>query len=102
MYIPKPEDTADVVLSEEISNLTEIIAKNAHENWAKKKIDDGWMYGEELDDEACTHPCLVEYENLSEADKEYDRVTAMEAIKLLLKLGYKITKENAGGKNENI
>lgn len=92
MYIPKPEDTTNVNISEEILNLTEIIAKNAHENWAKKKIDDGWTYGEELDDAACTHPCLVEYESLSEADKEYDRVTAMEAIKLLLKLGYKITK----------
>lgn len=92
MYIPKPEDTKDVILSEEIINLTEIIAKNAHENWAKKKIDDGWKYGKELDKEAHTHPCLVDYERLNEADKEYDRVTAMEAIKLLLKLGYKITK----------
>ena len=94
MYIPKPENTKDVYLSEEIKNLTEIIAKNAHENWAKKKIDDGWKYGEELDETEHTHPCLVEYEKLPESDKEYDRVTAMEAIKLLLKMGYKITKEN--------
>ena len=52
-----------------------------------------WSWNNELDETECTHPCLVEYENLSEADKEYDRVTAMEAIKLLLKMGYKITKD---------
>ena len=94
MYIPEPENTKDVFLSDEIKNLTEIIAKNAHENWAKKKIDDGWKYGKELDEVKRTHPCLVEYEKLPESEKEYDRVTAMEAIKLLLKMGYKITKEN--------
>ena len=92
MYIPKPEDTKNVILSEEIKNLTEIIAKNTHENWAKNKIDDGWEYGEILNHEIKTHPCLVEYEKLSEEDKNYDRVTAMEAIKLLIKMGYKITK----------
>ena len=93
MYVPKPENTNDVFLSDEIIELTEIVAKNAHENWARKKIEDGWTYGEDLDIGMRTHPCLVEYESLSEVDKEYDRVTAMEAIRLLLKLGYKITKE---------
>jgi len=92
MYIPKPEDTSNVVLSDEILSLTESIARNTHENWAKNKIEDGWTYGKELDEVKKTHPCLTEYENLSESDKEYDRVTAMEAIKLLIKLGYKIIK----------
>lgn len=92
MYIPKPEDTSDVLLSQEILDMTELVAKNTHENWAQNKLEDGWAYGEELDDEKKTHPCLVEYEELSEEDKDYDRTTAMEAIKLLIKKGYKITK----------
>ncbi len=92
MYQPKPEDTSEVILSEEILNMTEMIARNTHENWAKNKMDDGWTYGEELDEEKRTHPCLTEYDNLSEEDKDYDRVTAMETIKLLLKMGYKIIK----------
>lgn len=92
MYIPKPEDTSKIVLSEEIEELTEIIAKNTHENWSKNKMDDGWVYGDILDDKKKTHPCLTFYENLSEEDKDYDRTTAMEAIKLLIKMGYKITK----------
>ncbi|MBQ3119231.1 MAG: Ryanodine receptor Ryr [Clostridia bacterium] len=92
MYIPKPQDTSGVALSQEILEMTEQIAKNTHENWAKNKIEDGWVYGKELDDDKKTHPCLIEYEKLSEEDKDYDRTTAMEAIKLLIKNGYKITK----------
>ncbi len=92
MYIPKPEDTSDVLLSQEILDMTELIAKNTHENWAKNKLEDGWVYGTELDDDKKTHPCLIEYEKLSEEDKDYDRTTAIETIKLLIKKGYKITK----------
>ena len=92
MYTPKPEDTSFVVLPEEIEQLTEIIAKNTHENWAKNKLDDGWVYGECIDVTKKTHPCLIEYENLREEEKHYDRITAMETIKLLIKMGYKITK----------
>ena len=92
MYIPKPEDTSDVFLSQEILDMTEVIAKNTHENWAKNKLEDGWVYGAELDDDKKTHPCLIEYEKLSEEDKDYDRTTAIETIKLLIKNGYKITK----------
>ena len=92
MYVPKPVDTSDVVLSKEVVEMTEMIAKNTHENWAKNKLQDGWVYGEMLDNDKKTHPCLLEYEELSEEDKDYDRTTAMEAIKLLIKKGYKITK----------
>ena len=37
-------------------------------------------------------PCLVPYSELSEEEKEYDRKTAMETIKLIVKLGYRIEK----------
>lgn len=92
MYNPKPEDTSEVVLTEEILKLTEAIAKNTHENWSKGKLAEGWVYGDEFNEDKKTHPCLKEYEKLTESEKEYDRVTAMETIKLLVKMGYKITK----------
>lgn len=34
-YIPNPIDTIDVVLSDELNELTEKIAENAHEVWGK-------------------------------------------------------------------
>lgn len=93
MYIPKPLDTSDVVLSEELMALKEEIAKNVHEVWSKGRIKDGWVYGEKRDDEKKTTPCLVPYEELSEEEKEYDRNTALETLKLITALGYEIKKK---------
>lgn len=92
MYKPKPIDTGKIVLPKELLELTELIAENVHENWAQSRINEGWVYGEERDDENKTTPCLVEYSKLSEIEKEYDRKTALETIKLIVALGYKIEK----------
>ena len=92
MYTPKPIDTSDIILAETIMELSEQPAKNTHEVWAEGRIKDGWVYGEERNDAEKKHPCLIEYENLSESEKEYDRRTAIETLKLIVKLGYKIEK----------
>ncbi len=39
------------------------------------------------------HPCLVAYEDLPEVEKAYDRDTALGMLKLICKLGFKISKE---------
>ena len=93
MYIPKPEDTADVALPEEILALCEQMAKNTHEVWAASRIADGWTYGPRRDDALRQHPCLVPYEELSEEEKAYDRATSQETLRFILKMGYRITKE---------
>lgn len=93
MYTPKPIDTSRVVLDSTITELTELIAENTHEVWAANRIAQGWTYGEKRDDEKKTTPCLVPYEDLPEIEKEYDRNTAMEAIKLIVAMGYKIEKK---------
>ena len=92
MYTPKPINTDDVELSEDLFQLTEKLAKNTHDVWAKGRIADGWSYGEKRDDANKKTPCLVPYEELSESEKEYDRNTALETLKLIIKLGYKIRK----------
>lgn len=91
-YIPSPVDTSDVKLSSQILELTEILARNTHEVWAKERIKDGWTFGNEINNKLKTHPSLVEYEKLPEEEKDYDRNTALEAIKLLVHLGYRIEK----------
>lgn len=93
IYTPHPIDTKDVALPRELSTLAENIANNVHEVWAAGRMKDGWTYGEERNDAEKKHPCLVPYEELSEEEKEYDRNTSIETIKLILKLGFKITKE---------
>jgi hypothetical protein len=91
-YQPKPIDTSKVTLPAEIVQLTELLAKNAHENWSKQRMSDGWRYGPKRDDVKKENPCLVPYEQLPESEKEYDRKTAMETLKTIQALGYGIGK----------
>jgi len=85
-YTPKPIDTSGVVLSEDLEKLIEVLAENVHDVWAAGRIADGWTYGPQRDDVAKHHPCLVPYGELSDSEKEYDRQTAMETLKLVAAL----------------
>ena len=91
-YKPSPVDTSDVILPEELLELTEKIAENTHDVWATGRLKDGWSYGETRDDEKKTTPCLVSYDELPDSEKEYDRNTSLETIKLIIKLVYQITR----------
>ena len=91
-YIPQPIDTTDVKLPQELELLVEKMSENFHEVWAETRINQGWTYGEQRNDEQKTHPCLVPYEDLPEEEKEYDRNTSIGTLKLIMKLGFKITK----------
>lgn len=93
MYTPNPINTSDIILPEELLKLTEQIAENVHEVWAASRISEGWTYGERKDSIAKTTPCLVPYCELPESEKEYDRNTAMDTLRLLVKLGYSIEKK---------
>lgn len=93
MYKPQPIDTSAVKLDRDILELCELISKNTHEVWSAGRIKDGWTYGPTRDDEKRTHPCLIPYEELPEEEKEYDRNTSMETLKLIISLGYSIKKD---------
>lgn len=96
MYQPKPMITSDVELPEELLELTERIAENVHEVWAAARIAEGWIYGEIKDSQKKTTPLLIPYDELPESEKEYDRQTALESIKLLIKLGYRLVRAENG------
>lgn len=91
-YTPRPIDTSLVELTPELLQLTELLAENTHDQWAVGRIKEGYVYGPVRDDVQKHHPCLVPYDQLPESEKTYDRVTAMETIKVLLALGYTIEK----------
>ena len=91
-YTPKPIDTSSVELPEDLEELKELIAKNVHDVWALQRINEGWTYGEKKNSDLKQTPLLVPYEELPESEKEYDRNTAYETLKLIIKLGYRIEK----------
>jgi len=90
-YDPRPVNLDSVELGEDLDDLTEALAEHAHDIWARQRIDQGWTYGEKRDDENKKHPDLVPYSDLSEQEKDYDRNTSMQTLKLLKRLGYDIT-----------
>lgn len=91
-YLPKPIDTRHIQPSSSLSELRELLAENAHDVWAKQRLAEGWTYGPKRDDTTKKHPCLVPYSDLPESEKDYDRQSAMETIKAILALGYRIEK----------
>ena len=93
IYNPKPVDTTDVVLPAELMPLMEEMAKNVHEVWANNRIAEGWRYGPVRDDAQKKHPCLIPYEQLPESEKDYDRATSLETLKLIIKSGFTILKK---------
>lgn len=94
-YQPKPIDTSHVALSADLAALTERLAQNTHDIWARQRMAEGWTWGPRRDDAARTHPGLVPYAELSEAEKDYDRNTAVETLKLIVVLGYRIERKAA-------
>ena len=91
-YIPKPADTMGVKLPEELLPLIEVMARNVHEVWSQNRINECWTYGPVRDDVRKHHPCLIPYEELPESEKDYDRATSQETLKLILKSGFAISK----------
>jgi hypothetical protein len=91
-YRPEPADTSGVAITPEIVEMTELLARNTHENWAHERLSHGWRWGPARSDEKKEHPCLVAYDDLPEEEKEYDRRTALETIRLILVLGYRIVR----------
>ena len=89
-YTPKPIDVSHVTLSSELNELIERVAENVHELWAQQRMKDGWSWGPKRDDAAKQHPGLVPYSELSDSEKEYDRVTTRGVLESILALGYRV------------
>ena len=79
-------------LPNELDELAEQIAENVHEVWAENRMKEGWTYGKRRDDNKRQHPCLIPYVDLPEEEKAYDRNTAFGTLRLITKLGFKITR----------
>jgi len=91
-YNPQPICLDNIPLTDNLLELREAIAENAHDVWAAARIKDGWTYGTVRDDEKKKHPDLIPYSALPDSEKEYDRIMAFDTIRLVKKLGFDIVK----------
>ena len=93
-YDPQPIDLSRIDLDEDLQELTEMIAEHVHDIWAVKRFKEGYTYGPVRDDDKKHNPDLVPYSMLPETEKEYDREMAINAIKLVKRLGYRLVNVN--------
>ena len=90
-----PDCDVEVIEPElfELDELIERLSENVHETWARNRMDQGWTFGEQRNDELRQHPCLVPYDELSEEEKAYDRDTAISTLKFITRCGFQISKK---------
>lgn len=91
-YTPHPIWLDDVEMEDELLELQEAIAENAHEVWAEARQREGWTYGPFHDEDKKQNPDMIPYNLLPETEKDYDRFMAMNTIKLVKKLGWELRK----------
>lgn len=97
-YNPQPVDVSKIKLNDDLMELIEVIAENAHDVWAVDKMKAGYTYApldNKNNEEKGHNHYLVPYFMLSEDDKEPDRRMATHTIKLLKRLGYRLVNINS-------
>ena len=68
------------------------LARMEHDRWAKDLKEAGWTLGSVRDPEAKTHPSLIEYQDLSEAEREKDRAQIRNVPTVMAAAGFEIRK----------
>lgn len=94
-FQPSSIDTSTITLPRDLQELVELLAENVHNVWSEQRLSEGWSYGHERDDPGKKHPCLIPYERLPDKEKEYDRNTVVETLKVAVKLGYRLVRPEA-------
>lgn len=86
--------TPENLVSAELTDMIEILAKASHATWYKKREKEGWVWGPsrvETKDRK-TNPDMKPYAELSEAQKDYARDEARAILRAILGEGYAIVR----------
>jgi len=89
-FVPTMPDPARGPDRPDIREILEPLAGKVHEVWVHQRTAEGWTWGKVHDAELKQHPCMVEFGQLPEREKDVDRRTARTTIQGLLDLGFEI------------
>lgn len=85
-------DTSEVIIPDELNELIDYLAKNAHEVWATGRMAEGKTYGESNDSVKGKNAFLKPYEAMNPAEKLADINSVEQTVKFILNSGYRIEK----------
>jgi len=69
---------------------TELLAELEHERWMKQKVEAGYSYGRELNEELKLHPGLVPWAELADEMREYDREAVAATPEILARARFEV------------
>jgi len=98
IYEPSPADTTTVVLTPEFEELVKSYAESVHDQWSYAKIEQGWVYGEQINDKYRQHPNLRPYKLLDRKDASKLEDPIREALKSIEKLQFRLEKTETGAR----
>ncbi|XP_021941444.1 ryanodine receptor-like isoform X2 [Zootermopsis nevadensis] len=89
-YNPQPVNTSSVVLNNDLNNIVQQFSEHYHDAWGSKKLDNGWVLGEQWSDANEAHPRLKPYSVLNDYEKERYKEPVRESLKALLAIGWTV------------
>lgn len=88
-------------MNTELTNLVQKFSEHYHDAWAKRKLENGWNFGESWSDETKSHPRLKPPHMLSEYERERYREPIRDSLKALLALGWTVEYADYDAANSN-
>ncbi|XP_067007679.2 ryanodine receptor [Anabrus simplex] len=89
-YNPQPINTSSVVLNNDLNTIVQKFSEHYHDAWGSRKLENGWVYGEQWSDSSKTHPRLKPYNMLNDYEKERYKEPVRESLKALLAIGWTV------------
>jgi len=88
------DDASDEIQQSAIKGVIGVLVsgngpRESHESWLRDKREHGWAYGPEKNTTEKLHPCFVEYDDLSEAQRRKDDLFVSTVTSLARALGWK-------------
>ncbi|CAF4780449.1 unnamed protein product, partial [Rotaria sp. Silwood2] len=85
-----------VVLSPTLEDFVKAYSESVHDQWSYAKIEQGWTYGEQINDKFRQHPNLKSYKLLDRMDIVKLEDPIREALKSIEKLQFHLEKTDTG------